>query len=108
VGDFEDRLSEGYAQKLRPDLTVRRARNGWILRLQEGQVEVIEEADADPWGLGLLRAVQEFLGLTGSRYDPDRIVIKTEPGDKHHDIHPLLCRACACKCDPDRSTRDEP
>jgi hypothetical protein len=89
-----------------PELTVYRARNGWILTFEDGQPDVIMEQDDEVSGLTLLRAIQDHLGLMGSRYDAQRLVVTTGPGDKHHDLHPRPCSQCECGCVPDRSTSD--
>ena len=54
--------------------------------------------------LGMLLAIADATCDLGSRYSAQRLTIKYEPGDKHHDIHPLPCAECDCGCEPDRST----
>ncbi len=74
---------------------IRKARNGWILRverpsLEDGEADevVFEEKydDEVECFAEFLRTLDEELGPPTSRYSPKRIYIRTEPGDKFEDL----------------------
>jgi hypothetical protein len=85
----------------KPDVKVWRFPDGgWLVKTPEG--EEVGFGDA-----GMLLAVAERTCDLGSRYSAQRLTIRIEPGDKHHDSHPKPCATCDCACDPDQSTPDE-
>jgi len=74
---------------------IRRARNGWILRIEEPSSEgdeadelVYEEKydDEVECFADFLRTLDEELGPSTSRYSSKRIAIRIEPGDKFEDL----------------------
>jgi hypothetical protein len=74
---------------------IRRARNGWILKAEEPQVDgddayevVYEEKHDDEVECfaDFLRALEEEFGPSTSRHSPKRIYIRIEPGDKFEDL----------------------
>ena len=73
---------------------IRRARNGWILKVERPSFEdgepdevVCEERHEDEIECfsDFLWALNEELGPSTSRYSPKRICIRVEPGDKCED-----------------------
>lgn len=72
---------------------VRRARNGLVLKVEEPledgrspEVVYQERYDDEVEGFGdFLRYLNEEFGPPTSRYDPKRIYIRIEPGDKFDD-----------------------
>lgn len=93
-------------------LTITYAKNGWVLTEpadspdRTDTVTVLEEDPTEVPGLALLWEIIDVLGLQGGRYDARRLWVGTQPGDKHHDLHPDPCAECECLCEPDRSTGD--
>jgi len=74
---------------------IRRASNGWILKVEEPSSEdaeadevVHEEKHEDEVECfaDFLRTLNEDLGPSTSRYSPKRIYIRIEPGDKFEDL----------------------
>jgi len=70
---------------------IRRAKNGWILKVEEPSSEdaeadevVYEEKHEDEVECfaDFLRTLSEDFGPSTSRYSPKRIYIRIEPGDK--------------------------
>lgn len=74
---------------------IRRARNGWILRVEhpsfeEGEPDeaVCQEKydDEVECFADFLDAINEEFGPSTGRYSPKRICIRVEPGDKYEDL----------------------
>ena len=74
---------------------IRRARNGWILKVEEPKPkgdeadEVVYEEKYDDeveCFADFLRALEEEFGPSTSRYSPKRIYIRIEPGDKFEEL----------------------
>ena len=71
-------------------ITITTAANGWIVKESDGDFErvycfsydSIAGGDVKAFS-GLLWHVTETLGMSGSRYDEERIYISVKPGDKH-------------------------
>jgi len=75
---------------------IRRARNGWILTVEEppsedeGADEIVCQEDYDDeveCFADFLRTLDEQFGPSTSRYSPKRIYVRVEPGDKYEDLH---------------------
>jgi hypothetical protein len=73
---------------------IRRARNGWILKVEHPSFEagepdevVYEEKHDDEVECfaDFLRSLNDEFGPSTSRYSPKRIYVQIEPGDKHGD-----------------------
>ena len=76
-------------------IEVRRARNGWIVRVEEPSFEddeadeIVHEEKYDDeveCFADFLRTLDEELGPSTSRYSPKRIYIRVEPGDKSEEV----------------------
>jgi hypothetical protein len=63
-------------------LTIETARNGYILRDDEGCTDVVSSDDPATATFDMLNEVLEILGHIGSRYDERRVRIIIERGDK--------------------------
>lgn len=73
---------------------LRRARNGWILKVErpafgDGEPdEVVYESSHDDeveCFADFLRSLNDELGPSTSRYSPKRVYVQVEPGDKYED-----------------------
>lgn len=79
-------------------ITIIDAQNGYIVEfdneLDDGSVRreriLFESKDEDQDGkdalLNALNEVVDFFGKRGSRYDKERLVVTTEPGDKYEPV----------------------
>lgn len=70
---------------------IRRARNGWILKVERPSVvdgepnEVVHEERHDDeveCFANFLRSLNDEFGPSTSRYSPKRVCVRVEPGDK--------------------------
>ena len=74
---------------------IRRASNGWILKVEHPSVgddepdEIVYEEKFDDeieCFADFLRTLDDELGPSTSRYSPKRVYIQVRPGDKHEDF----------------------
>ncbi len=66
-------------------LKIVRATNGWVMT-QDGETYVVErDGSSAEVAQRLLWEVIELLGLSGSRYDAERVTVIMKPGDKYVD-----------------------
>jgi hypothetical protein len=77
---------------------VRRAQNGWVLRIERPAAtgaEITELVYQERYDdevecfADFLRALADEFGPTTSRYSPKRLYITVEPGDKYEDSGPV-------------------